>query len=220
MVATRWDERFFASTRGQVISLLRRGSRTVDELAGSLSLTDNAVRAHLTALERDGLVRQGEPRRGAGKPSFTYELTPDADRLFPKPYGTVLTELLDVLAERLPAETLGDTLREVGHRVAAGQAVPGGDVVARVAAARSLLSGLGGLTDLTETDNGYVIHGCSCPFAAAVEGSPAACVMAETLLSDVIGLPVRHCCDPGPPPRCQFEITTRSSPRPHDPAAA
>lgn len=209
MVASRWDERFFASTRGQVVGLLRRGSQTVDDLAGTLGLTDNAVRAHLAALERDGLVRQGEPRRGAGKPAFTYALTPEADRLFPKPYGAVLTELLDVLSERVPAETLGDALREVGHRVAAGQPRSGGDVAARVAAARALLRGFGGLTDLEETEAGYVIHGCSCPFAAAVEGSTSACLMAETLLSDVIGLPVRHCCDPGPPPRCRFEITAR-----------
>lgn len=210
MSATRWDERFFASTRGQVVSLLRRQSRTVDELAGALRLTDNAVRSHLAALERDGLVRQGEPRRGAGKPAFTYELTPGAERFFPKPYGTVLTELLDVLAARLPAETLGDALREVGHRVATGQAAPGGDLVTRVEGARALLSGLGGLTDLEQTDAGYVIHGRSCPFAAAVEGSSAACLMAETLLTDLIGRPVHHRCDPGPPPRCRFEIATRS----------
>lgn len=206
MVASRWDERFFASTRGQVVALLRRGNRTVDELAGALGLTDNAVRSHLAALERDGLVAQGEPRRGAGKPAYTYVLTPDADRLFPKPYATVLTELLDVLSERVPAETLGAALREVGHRVAAGQRHPGGDVTNRVAAARELLSGLGGLTGLEETEDGYVIHGWSCPFAAAVEGSPAACLMGETLLADLTGLPVRHCCDPGPPPHCCFAI--------------
>lgn len=63
MVAPSRDERFFASTRGQVVTLLRRGSRTVDELAGTLGLTDNAVRAHLAGLERDGLVTQG---RSAG----------------------------------------------------------------------------------------------------------------------------------------------------------
>jgi predicted ArsR family transcriptional regulator len=207
--APRWDERFFASTRGQVVGLLRRERRTVEELASALRLTDNAVRSHLAALERDGLVRQGEPRRGIGKPAFTYELTPAAERLFPKPYGTVLTELLDVLATRLPTETLGEALREVGHRVAAGQPAPGGEVAVRVEAARALLSGFGGLTDLEETDAGYVIHGWSCPFAAAVEGSPCACLMAETLLSDVIGCPVHHRCDPGPPPRCRFEIPVR-----------
>ena len=121
LLTPRRDERFFSSTRGQVVSLLRRGSRTVDELAGELDLTDNAIRAHLIGLERDGLVRQGEPRRGGGKPSLTFELTEEAERLFPKAYGVLLTGLLSVLAERLPPDELADVLREVGHRVPTGQ---------------------------------------------------------------------------------------------------
>lgn len=206
MSATRWDERFMASTRGQVVSLLRRGSRTVDELAGELGLTDNAVRAHLAALERDDLVRQGTPRRGASKPAFTYELAPAAERLFPKAYGVLLGTLLRVLAERVPPDVLEEALREVGHRVAEGQAAPGGDLRDRVARAQALLGGLGGLTDVEETERGFVIRGCSCPLAAAVEGNADACLVAEALLADVIGVPVRQVCDVGSPPRCRFEV--------------
>jgi hypothetical protein len=51
-----------------------------------------------------------------------------------------------------------------------------------------------------------VIQGCSCPLAAAVDGTPGAGLLAETLLSDVVGVPVRQVCDQGPPPRCRFEI--------------
>lgn len=50
-------KRFFASIRGRIVALLRRAGRTVDELTQALDLTDNAVRAHLAALERDGMVR-------------------------------------------------------------------------------------------------------------------------------------------------------------------
>jgi predicted ArsR family transcriptional regulator len=46
------DERFFASLRGQVVTLLRHGDQTVEELAQALGLTDNAVPAHLVTLER------------------------------------------------------------------------------------------------------------------------------------------------------------------------
>jgi DNA-binding transcriptional ArsR family regulator len=38
--------------------LLCHAGRTVEELAQALDLTDNGVRAHLTTLERDGIVRQ------------------------------------------------------------------------------------------------------------------------------------------------------------------
>src|SRR5262245_13833383 len=71
-MATNWNQRFFASTRGRIITLLRRASRTVDELAQVLGLTDNAVRAHLNTLERDGFVQQRGARRGNSKPSYVY----------------------------------------------------------------------------------------------------------------------------------------------------
>ena len=78
------DERFFESTRGQIVTLLRSSACTVEDLAEELKLTDNAVRAHLATLERDGLIRQSGLRRGPRKPHFTYVLTDEADKLFPK----------------------------------------------------------------------------------------------------------------------------------------
>jgi predicted ArsR family transcriptional regulator len=206
-MATRWDERFFASTRGQVAALLRPGARTVDELAIELGLTDNAVRAHLSALERDGLVKQGEPRRGSGKPSFTFELTPEAERLFPKAYGLLLNQLMSVLSERLTPHELGGALREVGHRIATTQTGGPAEMRARVDWAVELLGALGGLAVAQESDGGFVIRGCNCALAAAVEGSADACLIAEALLSEMIGAPVRQRCDPGPPPCCRFEVT-------------
>ena len=206
MATSGRDERFFSSTRGQVVSLLRRGSRTVDELARELDLTDNAIRAHLIGLERDGLVRQGNPRRGGSKPSFTFELTEQAERLFPKAYGLLLTGLLGVLAERLPPEELANVLREVGHRIPTGQPPPTGELRDRVDRAAGLLTGLGGLADVAETERGFEIRGCSCPLAAAVDATADACLLAESLLTDVIGVPVQQVCDQGPPARCRFEI--------------
>src|SRR5436853_3932762 len=97
------NTRFFASTRGKMVTLLRRASRTVEELAQALDLTDNAVRAQLAALERDGLAHQSGWRRSSSKPASVYTLTPEAEELFPKAYGPVLHQLLEELNERLTA---------------------------------------------------------------------------------------------------------------------
>src|SRR5690348_11098209 len=109
-----WERRFFSSTRGRLVTLLRRTAGTVEELARALNITDNAVRAQLTTLERDGLVQQGGFRRGAGsgKPAYAYELTPAAEALFPKAYGELLRQLLSLLGERLPQAELDVLLRE------------------------------------------------------------------------------------------------------------
>src|SRR5947209_18194623 len=125
MKGTHGDERFWSSTRGRIILLLRRGSRTVNELAEVLGLTNNAVRIHLTALGRDGLVRQSGTRPGPRKPHVIYDLTLEAEHLFPRVYGPILHHLLDVLKERTSPEELDEVLRVVGHRIAA-EYRPGG----------------------------------------------------------------------------------------------
>src|SRR5229473_8566193 len=134
MARKNWNRWFFASTRGQIITLLRRSSRTVDELAQALDLTHTAVRAHLAALERDGLVQQRSARRGSGKPSSVYDLAPTAEYLFPKTYGQLLYQLLEVLQRRMTPEEVETLLREVGRRMAAHWKIPSGNLRVRLEA--------------------------------------------------------------------------------------
>ena len=64
-----WDPKFLLTTRGQVVAELRRGSRTVEELRQTLGITDNAVRAHLAILERDGIAHQVSTRPSGRRPA-------------------------------------------------------------------------------------------------------------------------------------------------------
>ena len=208
-MGTYWDQRFFESTRGLLVTLLRRGGRTVEELARELDLTDNGVRAHLATLERDGILRQrGSVRRGSGggKPAYVYELTPEAEELFPKAYEPVLSHLLDVLAGQLGAQESEALLRSVGRRIAEGQTVPADGVRERLEAAADVLNELGGLAELEERNGSFVIRGYSCPLAGVVADHPEVCRMAETLLTELAGVPVYERCDRGERPRCCFEV--------------
>ena len=189
------------------MTLLRRSGRTVEDLARVLGLTDNGVRAHLAALERDGIVRQrGVVRRGSGKPAYVYGLTPQAEELFPKAYEPVLRELLDVLAERVGSEETEVLLRAVGSRMADGRDVPaGGGVLARLEAGVALLNDMGGLAELEEHGDTVLIRGYSCPLTAVVPGHPGVCRMTESLLTELTGVPIHERCDRGDNPRCCFE---------------
>jgi predicted ArsR family transcriptional regulator len=206
MAKTRFDQRFFASTRGRIIQLLRRGSRTVDELSEALDLTDNGVRGHLATLERDGIVEQTGVRRGTGKPAFTYGLTAEADSLFPKPYGRVLRHLLDEIGGRLSSRELDELMAAVGRRLAAGWPSPAGDQGARLQAAAALLNELGGLADIEDRDSRVFLRGYSCPLAAAAPGHPEICHLAAALVSEIVKVPVREHCDRGEQPLCCFEV--------------
>src|SRR5437667_5695481 len=180
------NPRFFVSTRGKIIRLLRRSSRTVEELAQALDLTDNAVRAQLALLERDGLIQQRGSRRGSSKPAYVYGLTPAAEELFPKAYGPVLRQFLEVLHERLTAEEVEALMRATGHRLAAMWSVPPGEVRTRLERAVEALNELGGLAELERHNGTYVIQGYSCPLAAVVPGHPEVCRLAASLLTELV----------------------------------
>ena len=208
-MAGNWDEKFYESTRGQIGKLLRRSGRTVEELARAQGLTDNGVRAHLVVLERDGIVRQrGSVRRGggSGKPAYVYELTPEAEDLFPKAYEPTLRGLLDVLDERFGPEESEVLMRAVGRVLAEGKTVSAGGARARVEAAADVLNELGGLAEVEDGDGTLAIRGYSCPLAAVTPDHPEACRMAETLLTRVAGVPVYERCDRGERPMCCFEV--------------
>jgi predicted ArsR family transcriptional regulator len=208
-LATTWDAKFFESTRGRMVTLLRRSGRTVEELARALGLTDNGVRAHLAVLERDGIVRQrGSVRRGSGggKPAYVYELTSEAEDLFPKAYAPALGRLLDVLAERLGPEESETLLRSVGRRLVEGKTVPTDGSRARLQAAAGVLNELGGLAELEELDGTLVIQGYSCPLVAVTPDHPDVCRLAEALVAEVAGVPVHERCDRSERPRCCFEV--------------
>ena len=210
-MATNWDAKFFESTRGQIVVLLRRSGRTVEELARALGLTDNGIRAHLAVLERDGIARQrGSVRRGSGggKPAYIYELTLEAEDLFPKAYEPALSRLVEVLYERLGPEESEALLRSVGRRLVEGKTVPTHGTRARLEAAAGVLSELGGLAELEEQDGNLVIRGYSCPLAAVTPEHPEVCRMAEALVAEVAGVPVHECCDRSERPRCCFEVAT------------
>src|SRR4051794_14940702 len=174
MKSTRGDERFWASTRGRIIRLLRRGSRTVNELAGELVLTNNAVRTHLTALERDGLVHPSGTRAGPRKPHITYDLTPEAGRLFPRVYHAILHHLLEILKERIPAAELERAVRAAGNRLAADYRppVPAKTLRGRVEQAVAVLEALGGLPEPEQSDGRHVIRSFDCPVAEVAAGHP------------------------------------------------
>jgi predicted ArsR family transcriptional regulator len=201
-----WNERFLSSTRGKLITLLRREAQTVEELASALRVTDNAVRAHLATLERDGLVRQVGVRRsgGSGKPAFSYGLAPEAERHFPRPYADVLDEVLGELQERLAPNQVEALLRASGSHLASRYPASDGPGATRLEKAVAALNQLGGLAELALRDEQPIIQGYSCPFAALVPNHPNICRLAETFVSDVAGLPLRESCERGPTPRCRF----------------
>jgi len=204
-----WRQRFLASTRGKILALLRGESRTVNELAEALELTDNAVRSNLTSLERDGLIQQLGMRRGFRKPHFLYSLTDEAGYLFPTAYGSLLRHVLTVFGGRLPPEELQAILREVGRTAAKEHLDHSKDKTRnqRIEFALGVLKTLGGDVTVQESEGKRFFCGNGCVLSAVTVDHPEACLIVEALLTEIIGRPVKERCHHGEAPRCCFEIS-------------
>jgi predicted ArsR family transcriptional regulator len=203
MNTRRWDKRFLSTTRGRIVDLLRRRQSTVDELAQTLGLTDNAVRAHLATLERDGLVERKGVRRGPSKPAYAYDLTGETEQLFSRAYAPILDALLAELLERDGPEAVDALLQIVGKRLAQPAATDG-NIEARLAQGAQVLNDLGGLAEPEVNGATLCIRGYSCPLASVSARYPSICLAAASLLSEVVGIPLHEQCERGESPHCYF----------------
>jgi predicted ArsR family transcriptional regulator len=207
------------SSRGRIVTLLRSGGLTADDIASKLGVTRSAIRAQITGMERDGVVRRAGQRPGTTRPSHLFELTPEVEQLLSSAYLPLLTHLVDVFAEALPADQLEAMLRQVGRKLAdelSGGKRPTGQLASRVAIASEILNDqLGALTHV-EANGHYRIRGVGCPLAALSGKHPGVCLAMESLVAEIVAAPVHECCDRSGRPQCCFEVL--GPPRPAEPS--
>lgn len=83
-----------------ILHLKKNGEMTVAELCSILGITSMAVRRHLTALAKDGLVLSRLERQTRGRPTYKYRLSDKAESsLFPSGFQALAGDLLDTVYE-------------------------------------------------------------------------------------------------------------------------
>src|SRR5687768_6831767 len=106
------------TSRGRIVTLLQRGGLTADDIATQLGLTTNAVRAQITAMERDGVVQRVGRRPGTTRPFQVFELTPEVEQLLSRAYIPLLSHLVQVFSGKLPPRQVNALMREAGRGLA------------------------------------------------------------------------------------------------------
>jgi predicted ArsR family transcriptional regulator len=174
--------------------LHNKAGESVDGLARKLAISRNAVRQHLTALERDGLVEKGPRQPSGGRPEQLYVLTPNGHERFPRQYSWISELLLQALETRAPGD-LGDELDRMGESV--GKMLRGllGDAAtseARVAALAALMEGLGYDAHATTDENGPAIEAQNCVFHKLAFKRPEVCRFDLAMMGAGTGTRIEH----------------------------
>ena len=204
---SNWIQRLIGETQVRILGLLRRSRQSITSLADALGLTDNAVRMHIAALHRDGIVDQvGTERDTGGKPARLYGLTPEGEDLFPKAYALVLGKLVEEIVRTQGRGRAVELLRAVGAQ-AVGPAPRGANPKRRMEAAAQAFRDLGADAEVEKAEKGWRLQAYGCPLSAVTAGHPELCELGKALVQEVVGEPVTECCQRGDHPRCAFEIS-------------
>jgi DeoR family transcriptional regulator, suf operon transcriptional repressor len=197
------------TSRGRIVTLLRRGRLTADDIAAKLKLTTSGVRAQLAGMERDGVVQRVGQRAGTTRPSHLFELTPEVEQLLSQAYVPLLSQFVRVFTRGRAAKEVNALMREAGKELAEeflGGKRPPGNLRARAAVASNLMNEQLGAVTQVEGNGELIIRGANCPVAALTGKHQAVCLAMESFVSEVIGVPARECCDRRGRPQCCFEI--------------
>ncbi|HEX6350261.1 MAG TPA: helix-turn-helix domain-containing protein [Candidatus Dormibacteraeota bacterium] len=182
------------STRMEILELLRRRqAASAESISTELGITPNAVRQHLTNLERDGYVRSEPIRHKRGRPSLLFSLTDRADSAFPKRYGQLATMVLTELQEMGGPEMLDEVFRKVAlrHATAVEPDLEGLDFDEKLERVVNWIGRAGTLADHEDLGDGSVrvtIH--NCPFRNTALKFPQVCTITPHLLNNLLGASV------------------------------
>jgi predicted ArsR family transcriptional regulator len=181
------------STRMEVLELLRRKqAASAEAVSAALGITPNAVRQHLTNLERDGLVESKPVRHKRGRPQLLFSLTEKADASFPKRYGQLATMVLTELQAMGGPEMLDEVFERVAERHAGAieQDLDGlsfDDKLERVVA---WIGRAGTLAETDPTEDGVRVTIHNCPFRNTALKFPQVCTITPHLLVKLLDAPV------------------------------
>jgi predicted ArsR family transcriptional regulator len=184
--------------RDLLLRLRLDGPSSPDQLAERVGASRTGVLQQLRALEAAHLVSRQTVRHGVGRPRHLYDITADAQDLFPSNYDALAAGLLAAI-EAVGGDDLLDQVftarrRQLGDRVRERMAE-------RVGAEAALFDRVRELA-VIQADQGYLADTClgadgtirlrehNCAIYHIAASSPAACQAELELFSEVLGADV------------------------------
>jgi predicted ArsR family transcriptional regulator len=184
--------------RDLLLRLRLDGPSSPDQLAERLGASRTGVLQQLRALESAELVSRQTVRHGVGRPRHLYDVTPDAQAMFPTNYDALASGLLAAI-EAVGGDDLLDQVfearrRQLGARVRehmATHVAPEASLVDRVRELAVVQADQGYLAEaILEPDGTIRLREHNCAIFHVAQGTPAACRAELELFTDVLGADV------------------------------
>jgi predicted ArsR family transcriptional regulator len=107
--------------RAILLHLRQAGPGSPDAIAAALEASRTGVLQQLHALEEAGLVSHAAEKHGVGRPRHVYDVTPDAQGLFPTDYGGFASGLVKAIeavgGDDLVEQVFAARRRQIGDRI-------------------------------------------------------------------------------------------------------
>ncbi|HET7030898.1 MAG TPA: winged helix-turn-helix transcriptional regulator [Candidatus Limnocylindrales bacterium] len=187
-----------ALRREILVRLRRDGPATPDQLAATIGASRTGILQQLRALEATNFVRRETVRHGVGRPRHLYDVTPDAQELFPSNYQGLAAGLLSAIGavggDNLIEQVFQARRRQIGERVRRqvdDLVGPDAPLVARVRALAVVQDEQGYLASTRIQPDGTIeLREHNCAILEVARGEHSACDAELDLFRDVLGVDV------------------------------
>lgn len=179
-------------TRRAIVKLLKtEGAMDSASLAGRLGLTAMAVRQHLYSLQDEKLVTAEERPVPLGRPAKHWQLTREADRLFPDAYAELNLALIDAMGDAFGAAGVERVLQSRCERQKANYAgrIPAdASLKERLKQLARIRSEEGYMAEVKPEGRGrFLFIENHCPICAAATACQGFCATEMELFRSVLG---------------------------------
>jgi predicted ArsR family transcriptional regulator len=177
------------------VHLRQAGPSSPDGLAAALSASRTGVLQQLYALEDAGLVSHAAEKHGVGRPRHVYDVTADAQGLFPTDYGGFASGLVKAIeavgGEDLVEQVFAARRRQIGDRIRrrmADQLPEDAPVADRVRVLAVLQDQAGYLAEAIVSDDGAIrLREHNCAIDKISRRTRAACDAELDLFRELLG---------------------------------
>ncbi len=181
-----------SSRQYQILELLLKNKMglSINEIAGSLKISRNAVQQHFSCLETNGCVEKGELKKTGGRPVRLYVLTEQGINCFPKQYAWFSELILADLKQEMGEDAFRRYLKKLGNSLAQSLSAKfqGKTLEQRLQVLVEVMGDLGyqATTQKADGKNAYILEACNCIYHDLAQKHDEICELDKELISNLL----------------------------------